>query len=207
MSKAVAIQALLSGLVDTSGNPLSSGKVYTYDVGTTTPKSLYTDKAAATPAANPLILSANGTYPAFGYGAYKFVVKTSADVDVATYDNLYFTADVQSFVPSFSGSGAMTVALGTLYQAYYVQNGREVFFSISAVVTIGGVASTIVFYTLPVISNNGNTPFSASLTDSGVGGIANLNSSSDGALKRYDAGNWTAGANRYVFVSGRYLIP
>ena len=77
---------------DDSGNPLSGGKVYTYLAGTTTPATTYTSRDGLTPNANPIVLDSAGRTPAeiwvTGGALYKFIVKTSADVLVGTYDNL-----------------------------------------------------------------------------------------------------------------------
>ena len=45
---------------DSSGRPLSGGCVYSYQAGSTTPTSTYTDATAATANANPVILDASG---------------------------------------------------------------------------------------------------------------------------------------------------
>lgn len=74
---------------DSNGDPLSSGKVYTYLAGTTTPASTYTDANGGTPNANPVILDSAGVAAIWiGAEALKFVIKTSADVTVQTIDNI-----------------------------------------------------------------------------------------------------------------------
>jgi hypothetical protein len=77
---------------DDNGDPLSGGKIFTYAAGTTTPKATYTDFTGGTPNANPIILDAAGRTPDevwLNYGdAYKFILKTSTDITVGTYDNI-----------------------------------------------------------------------------------------------------------------------
>ena len=79
--------------LDTSGDPLASGKVFTYIAGTTTNQVTYTDSTAATPNANPVILDSGG-FPDSGEIwldvalSYKFVVKSSTDVTQYTVDNV-----------------------------------------------------------------------------------------------------------------------
>lgn len=74
---------------DANGNPLASGKVYTYAAGTSTPLDSYTDSTGGTPNANPVILDAGGFANIWlGTSAYKIVVKTSADVEVWTVDQV-----------------------------------------------------------------------------------------------------------------------
>lgn len=84
------VDFLLSGFTDNSGNPLNGGKVYTYAAGTLTPKSVYTDNLGVTPETNPVILDSNGRKQVYSNGSYKFVIKTSADVTLYTFDNLFF---------------------------------------------------------------------------------------------------------------------
>jgi hypothetical protein len=91
MGRAVQVENLLAGLRDTSGNPLAGGLVYTYEAGTSTDKSVYTDQNKATAATNPVVLDAYGQAVVYGDGAYKFIVKTSADVPLYTWDNLQYT--------------------------------------------------------------------------------------------------------------------
>jgi hypothetical protein len=77
---------------DDNGDPLSGGKIFTYAAGTTTPKATYTDFTGGTPNANPIILDAAGRTPNevwLTYGdAYKFILKTSTDITVGTFDNI-----------------------------------------------------------------------------------------------------------------------
>lgn len=93
MARGIQIESLWNGILDTSGNPLAGGKVYSYEVGTTTPKALYTDATLTTPASNPVILDANGQALVYGSGAYKLVVYTSANVLTYTRDNLNYFID------------------------------------------------------------------------------------------------------------------
>lgn len=88
---------------DNNGDPLSGGKVYTYEAGTTTPKATYTDSTGNTANANPVVLDSSGRADIWlGDGGYKFVLKTSADVTIKTVDNVggtgstAFGADVQT---------------------------------------------------------------------------------------------------------------
>lgn len=91
MPNAIQIEVLRAG-IEYNGAALASGKVYTYKAGTTTNKTTWTDAAKTTPAANPIILDSNGRATVFGDGVYKFVIKSSADVTIYTWDNLtYFS--------------------------------------------------------------------------------------------------------------------
>jgi hypothetical protein len=68
---------------------LAGGKVNTYEAGTATPKTTYTDESEGTANANPIILDANGRADIWlDSGSYKFVITDSADVEVDTVDNI-----------------------------------------------------------------------------------------------------------------------
>lgn len=81
---------------DGNGDPLTGGKLYTYEAGTTTPKDTYTDSTEAIAHSNPVILNSTGYAGSdatplgvwLGDGGYKFVLKTSADVTLWTIDNV-----------------------------------------------------------------------------------------------------------------------
>jgi len=78
---------------DNSGNVLSGGKIFTYAAGTTTPQASYTSSSGATAHANPIILDAAGRVPTGEIWLtdglqYKFIIKTSTDVQIGSYDNV-----------------------------------------------------------------------------------------------------------------------
>ena len=74
---------------DDNGAPLDGGLLYTYEAGTTTPKVTYTDSTEDTANANPVVLDASGRADVWlTSGAYKFVIKTSADVTVKEVDSI-----------------------------------------------------------------------------------------------------------------------
>ena len=77
-----------------TGAVLTGGKLYSYLAGTTTPAATYTSAAGATFNPNPIILDAAGRVPNSGEiwltdsTQYKFVLKDSNDVLIATWDNI-----------------------------------------------------------------------------------------------------------------------
>jgi hypothetical protein len=76
-----------------SGIPLAGGKLYTYAAGTTTPQATFTSSLGNTNHTNPIILDSAGRVPGgeiwlTANFVYKFVLKTSTDVLIATYDNI-----------------------------------------------------------------------------------------------------------------------
>jgi hypothetical protein len=78
---------------DNNGNPLSGGKLYSYSAGTTTPAATYTSSLGVTAHTNPIVLDAGGRVPGGEIWLtdgviYKFVLQTSTNVLIATYDNI-----------------------------------------------------------------------------------------------------------------------
>lgn len=88
---------------DNSGTPLSGGKLYTYVAGTTTPATTYTDATGVQANTNPIILNSAGRVPyeiwLTSGTNYKFILKTSTDTLLGTYDN------IRSAATSLDGTG------------------------------------------------------------------------------------------------------
>lgn len=95
------VEFLLAGFTDSSGEPLASGKVYTYTAGTTSDKATYTDSALVTAETNPIILDANGRKQVYANGNYKFVITDSNDATLYTLDNLSFLSDPKSLFDQY----------------------------------------------------------------------------------------------------------
>lgn len=73
-------------ILDSNGDPLASGSIEFYEVGTTTPKNVYSDVTLDTSIGADIALDASGRPSTDVYldGAYKMVVKDSADATVYT---------------------------------------------------------------------------------------------------------------------------
>lgn len=77
-----------------TGAVLTGGKLYTYAAGTTTPAVTYTTSQGNTAWTNPIVLDSAGRVSGSGEIwltdgiIYKFVLKDSNDVLIATYDNI-----------------------------------------------------------------------------------------------------------------------
>ena len=97
---------------DNSGLPLSGGLIYTYAAGTTTPQATYTTSAGNVAQANPIVLDSTGRVPGgeiwviLGL-AYKFVLQTSTNTLIATYDNII--NETIPIIGNFTGTGSQTV--------------------------------------------------------------------------------------------------
>jgi hypothetical protein len=126
---------------DNNGNPLTGGKLYTYSAGTTTPLAAYTTNSGAIAHTNPIILDSAGRVPSggeiwltLGFG-YKFVLTTSADVVIATYDN----------IPSSAQPPAANDADSIQYeQGYTVTAGGFTVGQTYRILTIGNTDFTLI---------------------------------------------------------------
>ena len=113
-----------------SGVILSGGKLYTYAAGTTTPKTSYTSSSGNTAHTNPIILDSAGRVPGGEIwllsSPYKFVLYTSTDVLIATYDNISGIGAAEFQVDNFTGTGLQTVftlssaSLGENFTSVYI---------------------------------------------------------------------------------------
>jgi len=114
-----------------TGAVLTGGKLYTYAAGTTTPLASYTTSAGNVARTNPIVLDAAGRVPTGGEiwitsAQYKFVLKDSTDVLIATYDNISGIGAANYQVQNFTGTGSQTVftlsaaSLGENYTFVYI---------------------------------------------------------------------------------------
>jgi hypothetical protein len=97
-----------------TGSVLTGGKLYTYFAGTTTPQVSYTTSAGNVARTNPIVLDAAGRVPDGGEiwitsAPYKFVLKDSNDVLIATYDNISGIGAASYQIQNFTGTGSQTV--------------------------------------------------------------------------------------------------
>jgi hypothetical protein len=96
-----------------SGIPLAGGKLLTYAAGTTTPAVTYTSSSGATPHSNPIILNSAGRVATgeiwLNPSPYKFLLKDSNDVLIATYDNISGIGAASYQINNFTGTGSQTV--------------------------------------------------------------------------------------------------
>ena len=80
---------------DTDGTPLAGGKVYTYEVGTTTNKATYSDRNLSTANANPIILDSYGESVIYLAGPTKVNITDSSDVQMPNYPQDWVGDDTQ----------------------------------------------------------------------------------------------------------------
>lgn len=119
--------------LDTNGLPLNGGKIYTYQAGSSTPITTYTDVNGLIANSNPIILGTDGRPPSEiwlteGY-YYKFVLKNSSDVTIATYDNLYGAIATIPITPASAiPTGCIVMwsgSIGSIPSGWYLCNGSN----------------------------------------------------------------------------------
>jgi hypothetical protein len=74
--------------IDTAGNPIVGGLVYTYKAGTTTPKAACATYNCSSYQTNPIVLDSLGEATIYLNGTYKIVLQTSTGTAVWTLDNV-----------------------------------------------------------------------------------------------------------------------
>jgi hypothetical protein len=107
---------------DDNGVILSGGKLYSYAAGTTTPQTTYTSASGVTAHTNPIVLDsagrvATGEIWLTAGENYKFVLYTSTNVLIATWDNITgingtgITSNASNVAYDPAGTGAVTTTV------------------------------------------------------------------------------------------------
>jgi hypothetical protein len=93
---------------DNNGIPLSGGLLYTYSAGTSTPIATYTTSAGNIANSNPIVLDSAGRLAQEVWitagTSVKFVLQTSAAIQIGSYDNIKGINDFSSFSASTGAS-------------------------------------------------------------------------------------------------------
>ena len=101
-----------------TGLPLSGGKLYSYQAGSSTPLATYTTVSGLIANANPIILGTDGRTPnevwlTYGYN-YKFILQDSAGGTIATYDDIYGILGTIPAVASVLPTGMILLWSGSI---------------------------------------------------------------------------------------------
>jgi hypothetical protein len=108
---------------DNNGIPLAGGKIQSYVAGTSTPLATYTSNTGSIAHSNPIILDSAGRVPneiwLTSGSTYKFVLSTSTNSVIGTYDNITGANDIVyindsaniSFIQAGTGAVATTAQL------------------------------------------------------------------------------------------------
>lgn len=117
---ATLMPLLRAKFFDSSNNPLSGGKVYTYAAGTSTPKASYTDYNAGTLNANPVILNSLGEADIWLNGNYKINVTDSNDVQLSGYpvDNITSIQNLSNYYVTTGSSNAYVLTVNPSLTSY-----------------------------------------------------------------------------------------
>ena len=206
-------------LFDNSGNVLTGGKIYTYAAGTTTPVATYTTPIGNVFNSNPIIADASGRLSNEIWlpvsGAYKFVLKDTNDVLIATYDNIPtipqppIVNDASSI--SYEQGYLVTAGAFTVGATYLITNvGTTDFVAIGAVANMVG----LLFTATGAGSGTGTAKYSrtvqsklqeaVSALDFGAAanGITNDTVSIQAALSYLPSGQWLDGLGKTYLITG-----
>ena len=149
---------------DANGVPLSGGLLYTYLAGTSTPATTFTTPSGGTNNTNPIVLNAAGRTPAEiwvnGGVFYKFILKTSAFVQIGTYDNIPAIDDITTTTNliTVAGTNALT---GLATPALGGYTAGQVFSFIAQNTNTGAVTIDIDTLGVKAITREGAIPLVA----------------------------------------------
>lgn len=157
---------------DNNGNVLSGGKIYTYQAGTTTLAATYANNLGSATNTNPIVLDSAGRPPQeiwFPVGqTFKFIVKTSTDTLIGTYDNIPSINDPYSegnLLSNVTGTNAIAATASPTITAY--STGAAYSF-IAANTNSGAVTLAIDGLTAKAITKAGSNALVAGDIQSGM---------------------------------------
>ena len=115
-----------------TGLPLSGGKLYSYQAGSSTPLTTYTTVSGLIANANPIILGTDGRTPnevwlTYGYN-YKFILQDSGGGTIATYDDIYGILGTIPAASSTLPSGMILLwsgSIGSIPAGYLLCDGTS----------------------------------------------------------------------------------
>jgi microcystin-dependent protein len=194
---------------DNNGIPLNGGLLYTYQAGSTTALTTYTDISGSIANSNPIVLdsagrSSNEVWLTYGLN-YKFVLKTSAGVTIGTYDNIYGIVGVQTAVGTTIPTGMISLwygSIGSVPSGWYLCDGsngtpdlRDKFIigaggSYAVAATGGASSATLTINNLPA-HTHGTSALTVSTTTNlnGNVGAQSVNAGATGPFTASGAGN------------------
>jgi len=195
-------------VIDGNGDPLSGGKVYFFETGTATPKTTWTDAAAGTPNANPVILDSNGQANIWidsTSGQYRVRVDTSADVTQwGPIDN------IDSLVTANVGGDAIFLIEHTAAGRHLDPDSSSYTDFATAVSTIGATETTLVVSTSEAVTGNVTVPATLGIRIIGAGELnisggilVTFNGPFDAEMRKVFTGSGTVAFGRNV----GWLIP
>jgi hypothetical protein len=154
--------------LDANGDPYVGAKLYTYETGTTTPKTTWTDYSKGTANTNPIILDSRGQANVWidsTAGAYRFKLDNSSDVTLWTKDNIVALGEVniglqlREAYALASGTNTYTAALNTQLTVY--TTGDHYLITFPNISTVTDPTLNIDSLGAKTIRNNDGTALSA----------------------------------------------
>jgi len=117
---------------DNNGLPLNAGLLYTYQAGSVTPQTTFTDSSGLIANTNPIVLGTDGRPPSTIWLSdgffYKFVLEDANSVVIQDYDNLYgiigAAAPAATPIPS-GGILLWSGSIGSIPAGYVLCNGNN----------------------------------------------------------------------------------
>ena len=207
---------------DNNGVPLAGGKLYTYVAGTTTPQATYTSSSGVTFHSNPIILDSAGRVPSGGEiwltndALYKFILKTSTDVLLATWNNIpgiNDNADNAAYItydPPFTGGVQTTVAAKLAQTISVTDFGADGTLANDNAAFVAACASGM-YVIVPNIGTDynlsGTFTFATGTTLEFQGNpTVNLTMTSENVTFTGDRGFWFPGGSSYCAILGTVTI-
>jgi hypothetical protein len=116
----------------TTGLPLNGGLIYTYQAGSTTPLTTYSDINGSIANTNPIVLGTDGRpqgeiWLTYGFN-YKFVLQTSTGSTIQTYDNLYGIIGTTAATGTTIPAGLISLwygSIGSIPSGWYLCDGSN----------------------------------------------------------------------------------
>lgn len=117
---------------DNNGLPLNAGLLYTYQAGSVTPQTTFTDSSGLIANTNPIVLGTDGRPPSTIWLSdgffYKFVLEDANSVVIQDYDNLYgiIGASPPAATPIPAGGILLwSGSIGSIPAGYVLCNGNN----------------------------------------------------------------------------------
>lgn len=98
----------------TNGTIYSQPKLYHYAAGTSNAKDIWANEDKTGALAQPFVAGTDGLFQFYGDGDYKFVIKSSADVTLHTWDNVKLTSDTATLWEGNYGTSLPSATVNNL---------------------------------------------------------------------------------------------
>ena len=117
---------------DNNGLPLNAGLLYTYQAGSVTPQTTFTDSSGLIANTNPIVLGTDGRPPSTIWLTdgffYKFVLEDANSVVIQDYDNLYGIINAAAPAATPIPAGGILLwsgSIGSIPAGYVLCNGNN----------------------------------------------------------------------------------